>query len=44
MVILLGKTIIVMGGFVLEASLDEMNNIGISLHIMLSLQIYGMLD
>jgi hypothetical protein len=30
MVILLGKAIIVMGGFVLEASLDEMNNIGIS--------------
>jgi hypothetical protein len=30
MVIFLGKAIIVMGGFVLEASLDEMNNIGIS--------------
>ena len=30
MVILLGKVIIVMGGFVLEASFDEMNNIGIS--------------
>jgi hypothetical protein len=30
MVIILGKAIIVMGGFVLEASLDEMNNIGIS--------------
>ena len=30
MVILLGKAIIVMGGFVLEASFDEMNNIGIS--------------
>ena len=30
MVILLGKVIIVMGGFVLEASFDEMNNIDIS--------------
>ncbi len=30
MVILLGKAIIVMGGFVLEASFDKMNNIGIS--------------
>ena len=29
MVILLGKAIIVMGSFVLEASFDEMNNIGI---------------
>ena len=29
MVILLGKAIIVMGGFVLEASFDEINNIGI---------------
>ena len=41
MVILLGKAIIVMGGFVLEASFDEINNIGIySAYIVESLDLW----
>jgi hypothetical protein len=41
MVILLGKAIIVMGGFVLEASFDEINNIGIySTYIVESLDLW----